>query len=75
MITHQCNTCNLQGTYNRVWSHQNLAHHSGITSLAEPIDPAPKPIQVVCDECGRVSTPAGIGSHQKASGHVGRTSL
>lgn len=28
-----------------------------------------------CDECGHESTPAGVGVHQKFSGHTGRTEL
>lgn len=28
-----------------------------------------------CSDCGHVSTPAGIGAHQSASGHVGWTEL
>lgn len=29
--------------------------------------------RVRCDECEKVSTPSGIGSHQHFTGHVGRT--
>ena len=37
-----------------------------------PRPPAQSSLQE-CDTCGRQSTPAGIGSHQKATGHTGRT--
>jgi len=28
-------------------------------------------VRVTCSECGMISSPAGIGQHQKCSGHVG----
>jgi hypothetical protein len=31
--------------------------------------------RVRCDECGRESTPGGLGAHQRTSGHTGRTRL
>lgn len=31
--------------------------------------------RVRCTECGRVSTPSGIGSHQRATNHVGKAEL
>lgn len=32
-------------------------------------------VRMKCLECGKISTPGGIGSHQKSSGHAGRTTI
>lgn len=32
-------------------------------------------VRVKCLECGKISTPGGIGSHQKSSDHAGRTTI
>lgn len=82
-----CDVCGYVGT-DSMYRHQMMTGHRGKTKGTvvkvgwegrwrfEP-DTEPVPVSATqwrCAECDTTSTAAGIGSHQKSSGHTGRVS-
>lgn len=83
--TYRCDTCGQLTKSPRrhlvVTGHRDFTEGTVSRKSAWPpvvtFSPAaePDPLHRRCDVCGKTSTPAGIGTHQRYSGHEGWTAV